>query len=219
MNALATLAALTLAALAPGAPHDPDEPVAAQAAAGASSGGRWLVHATAGYPWWGARAQLGLAHGLSPLFEVNTALGRRWRPAAGLAMLWLDRPHLRIGGEALLGWLFQAAPLRRFGPNVELRVRIAVPLRRAVPYAVFGSQHTLLSARDRVERLDGSTSTQIRLGGEWTGFATVGVLIAASSRLAIDFGVDLTGYDSLRAPSIPGAHFGLAFGGRWRPQP
>ncbi len=213
MSAFAMILAATLAVAEAG---EYEEPVAAQAASGVSGEGRWLVGASAGYPWSGLRAQLGLRHGLSPLVEVDTALGRRWRPAAGLAMLWVSRARLRIGGEALFGWLLQGGELRRFGPSAELRVRIAVPLGRAVPYAVVGTQHTLLADRTRTERLDGSRSTEIQLDGEWMGRATIGLMVAASHRLAIDFGLDLTGTDGLRVPSIPGAHFGIVFGDHQR---
>jgi len=196
-----------------------EEPTAVEAASGVSRPGRWLASASGGYPWWSARLQLGLPRGLSPFLEINTALGRRWRPAIGLATLWVTRPRLRIGGEALFGWLFQAGELARVGPNVELRVRLAVPLGRAVPYLVVGSQHTLLAERTTTERPGGRVTRQISLDGEWMGWASLGLIVAASPRLGIDFGVDLTGADGLRAPSIPGAHFGLVFGDYRRQRP
>ncbi|MBK8262231.1 MAG: hypothetical protein IPK80_12955 [Nannocystis sp.] len=219
MTLLASLSLALCAALALSQETAAEEPAAVEAASGVSKPGRWLTNVSAGYPWWSARLQLGLPRGLSPLLEVNTALGRRWRPAVGLATLWVSRPHLRIGGEALFGWLLQGGDLYRVGPNVELRLRLAVPLRRAVPYVVLGSQHTLLSERFTTEREGGSTTRQIRLGGEWMGWASLGLIVAATPRLGIDFGVDLTGADSLRAPSIPGAHFGLVFGDYRRQRP
>ncbi|HRI06664.1 MAG TPA: hypothetical protein PKW35_02545, partial [Nannocystaceae bacterium] len=68
MSAFAMILAATLAVAEAG---EYEEPVAAQAASGVSGEGRWLVGASAGYPWSGLRAQLGLQHGLSPLVEVD----------------------------------------------------------------------------------------------------------------------------------------------------
>lgn len=188
------------------------EPSAFEGASGVSSEGRWLASATAGYPWWGVRLQLGLRHGLSPLVEVQTALARRWRPAAGLSMLWVNLPRLRIGGEALLGWLFQSGELGRRGPNAELRVRIAAPLRRLAPYIMLGSQHTLLADRTTVIRAAGEERSW-SLRGEWTGWGTVGVAVPITRRVGLDFGVDLTWVDAPETIAIPGAHGGIIIGG------
>ncbi len=188
------------------------EPSAFQAAQGVSSEGRWLASATAGYPWWGVRLQLGLRHGLSPLVEVQTALARRWRPAAGLSMLWVNLPRLRISGEGLLGWLFQAGELNRRGPNAELRVRVAVPLRRLAPYVMLGSQHTLLADRTTIVR-PGGEERSWSLRGEWTGWGTVGLAIPITTRVGLDLGVDLTWVDAPQTIAIPGAHGGIIIGG------
>lgn len=188
------------------------EPSAFEGASGVSSEGRWLASATAGYPWWGVRLQLGLRHGLSPLVEVQTALARRWRPAAGLSMLWVNLPRLRIGGEALLGWLFQSGELGRRGPNAELRVRIAAPLRRIAPYIMLGSQHTLLADRTTVIRASGEERSW-SLRGEWTGWGTVGVAVPITRRVGLDLGVDLTWVDAPETIAIPGAHGGIIIGG------
>jgi len=188
------------------------EPSAFEAASGVSSSGRWLASATAGYPWWGVRLQLGFRHGLSPLVEVQTALARRWRPAAGLSMLWVNLPRLRIGGEALLGWLFQAGELGRRGPNAELRVRVAAPLRRLAPYIMLGSQHTLLADRTTVIRASGEERSW-SLRGEWTGWGTVGVAVPITRRVGLDLGVDLTWVDAPETIVIPGAHGGIIIGG------
>ncbi len=188
------------------------EPSAFQAAQGVSSEGRWQASATAGYPWWGVRLQLGLRHGLSPVVEVQTALARRWRPAAGLSMLWVNLPRLRIGGEALFGWLFQAGELSRRGPNAELRVRVAVPLRRLAPYVMLGSQHTLLADRTTIVR-PGGEERSWSLRGEWTGWGTVGLAIPITTRVGLDLGVDLTWVDAPETIAIPGGHGGIIIGG------
>ncbi|MEZ4382591.1 MAG: hypothetical protein R3A79_14735 [Nannocystaceae bacterium] len=188
------------------------EPTAFQAASGVSSEGRWLVNVSGGYPWWSARLQLGLRHGLSPLFEVQTARFRRWRPAVGLAMLWLERPRARISGEALFGWLVQGGELARRGANVELRVRAAFPLRRAAPYVMAGSQHTLLADRTTILSAAGE-STSWSLRGEWTGWGTVGLIAAVTQNVGLDLAVDLTWVDAPGTVAIPGAHAGLIIGG------
>jgi hypothetical protein len=188
------------------------EPTAFQAASGVSSEGRWLVNVSAGYPWWAARMQLGLRHGLSPVFEVQTARFRRWRPAVGLAMLWLERPRARISGEALFGWLVQGGELARRGANVELRVRAAFPLRRVAPYVMAGSQHTLLADRTTIIRASGE-SREWSFRGEWTGWGTVGLIAAVSQNVGLDFAVDLTWVDAPATVAIPGAHAGLIIGG------
>lgn len=188
------------------------EPTAFQAASGVSSEGRWLVNVSAGYPWWAARMQLGLRHGLSPLFEVQTARFRRWRPAVGLAMLWLERPRARISGEALFGWLVQGGELARRGANVELRIRAAFPFRRVAPYVMAGSQHTLLADRTTIIRATGE-SRSWSLRGEWTGWGTVGLIAAVSQNVGLDFAVDLTWVDAPGTVAIPGAHAGLIIGG------
>jgi len=188
------------------------EPSTFEVAQGVSSEGRWAASISGGYPWSALRVQLGLRHGLSPLFEVQMALARRWRPAFGLAMLWLDRPRLRISGEGLVGWLFQSGELARRGPNAELRVRIAVPMRRLAPYLMLGSQHTLLTDRTTIIR-PGGEERSLSLDGEWTGWATVGLAFAINKRVGIDLGVDLTWVDAPETIAIPGAHAGLIIGG------
>ncbi|MCB9565761.1 MAG: hypothetical protein H6710_00785 [Myxococcales bacterium] len=191
------------------------ESVAHQAAAGFSGDGRWQVGASAGYPWWGARAQLGVGHGLSTAVELQSALARRWRPAIGLTSLWLDRPRVRISGELLLGWLFQVGELARRGPNAELRLRLALRLRRAAPYLMLGSQHTLLASRTTIEAASGTT-VRWSARGEWTGWATLGVVAAVSRKWGIDLAADLTWVDAPATAAIPGAHIGLVYGGLWR---
>ncbi|MEZ4450479.1 MAG: hypothetical protein R3B09_13450 [Nannocystaceae bacterium] len=188
-------------------------PVAYQAATGVSSARRWQVGLQGGFPWWGARAQLGLGHGFSPSLDLQIARFRRFRPAVGIAHTWVDHGRLRISGEVLLGWLFQIGDLARRGPNVELRVRVALALRRASPYLMLGSQSTLLADRTTIDGIAG-TSRAWSLRGEWTGWATLGVMVAATYDVALDFGLDAAWVDAASgAPAIPGAHFGVHFGG------
>lgn len=190
------------------------DPVAIRAAYGVAGERGWLVGVQGGYPWSGLRAQLGLRGGLSPLVELQSARLRRFRPAVGVSRLWYAGRRLRIGSEALVGWLFQVGDLARRGPNLELRLRLAVRVRlRFTPYLMIGSQHTLLADRTTIEAAEGTTRTW-SLRGEWTGFATLGVLIAATPNLGLDFGLDAAWVDAAAGtPAIPGAHAGLVFGG------
>ncbi len=187
-------------------------PSAFEAASGVSASGHWLFVGSAGFPWSTLRLQLGTHSGFSPLIELQSARLRRWRPAIGFATHWLHRPRLRISGEWLFGWLIQTGDLPRRGPNAELRVRIAAPFRRLAPYLMVGSQSTLLANRTTISRADGA-QTSWSFDGEWTGFATLGLVLAIKKRVGLDLGIDMTFYDVPNTQTIPGAHLGLIIGG------
>ncbi len=181
-------------------------------AGGGARPGRWGVELSGGWPWSRLRAQVGLAHGLTPLLEFETALGRRFRPAIGLGLRWVDRPHVRLTGEVLLGWLFVPVPeLKKRGPQGELRIRLAFPVRRVAPYLTLGTRHTLLTDRLTIERATGpEVSRSYR--HNWTGWATVGLVVAITEHVGIDLGIDYPWVDAPTLP-IPGFHGGLMFGG------
>lgn len=179
---------------------------------GARERGAWAAAVQLGYPWFGLRAQLGVRPRLTVLAEVETALARRWRPALGLGLRWVDRPHLRLSGEVLLGWLIQGEPLDRRGPNAEARLRLAVPVGRVAPYLTLGTQHTVLADRTRVIRESGTT-TDWSARHEWTLKASLGLAVALTRRVGLEFGVDLAWVDAPRSISLPGLHLGVLFGG------
>lgn len=181
---------------------------------GNSRQGDWALELSAGYPWQRLRVQGGLGHRVTLFGEVDSVLGRRWRPAMGVNLRWVDRPHVRMAGELLLGWQWVLAPeLAARGPNGELRVRLGFPIRRVMPYLVLGSRHTLLFDRTRIDRADG-TDTQWSARHAWTGWGSVGIAVAITEHVGLDFGIDLPWVDP-PTPSIPGLHLGLLLGG-WR---
>lgn len=181
---------------------------------GGSPRGDWALEISAGWPWQRLRAQLGVGHGLTPIIEVDSILARRFRPALGLGLRWLDRPHARITGEVLLGWDWQLTPeLRKRGPNGELRLRLAFPVRRVAPYLVLATRHTLLMDRTTVETAAGEeVSWDARHA--WILWGQLGLAVAITEQVGLDIGVDLPWVEP-PTPSIPGFHLGLILGG-WR---
>ena len=178
---------------------------------GARRRGAWAAGVQLGYPWFGLRAQVGVVPRLALLLEVETAMARRWRPALGLSLRWVDRKHVRLGGEVLLGWLVQGEPLDRRGPSGELRMRLAIPIGRVAPYLSVGTQHAVLPDRTRIVGV-GGTDTQWSARHEWTPKASLGVAITFTRRIGIDLGIDLAWVDAPRTIALPGLHFGLLFG-------
>ncbi|PRP90436.1 hypothetical protein ENSA5_65280 [Enhygromyxa salina] len=173
--------------------------------------GDWAVELSGGWPWQRLRAQMSFAHGLTPLVELETALGRRWRPAVGLGLRWVDRPHVRLSGEVLFAWLFVTPEaVAKRGPQGELRLRLAFPVRRVAPYLTLGSRSTALVDRRRIEGATGiETSRSAR--HNWTGWATVGLAIAITEQVGVELGVDYPWVDYPTIP-IPGFHAGLLLG-------
>ena len=179
---------------------------------GARARGGWAGAVQLGWPWFSARGQVGVARRLALVLEVETALARRWRPAFGVSLRWVDRRHVRLGGELLLGWLVQGEPLVRRGPSGELRMRVAFPVGRFAPYLSLGTQHAVLPDRTRIVGAAG-TDTQWSARHEWTAKASVGLAVVCTQHLALDLGVDLAWVDAPRTISLPGFHLGVLFGG------
>lgn len=179
---------------------------------GARRRGAWAAGVQLGYPWFGLRAQVGVVPRLAVIAEVETALAQRWRPALGISLRWVDRPHLRLSGELLLGWLIQGEPLDRRGPNAEARLRLAIPVGRVAPYLTLGTQHTLLSDRTRIIRASGTT-TDWSARHEWTLKASLGLAVAIRPRVGLDFGIDLAWVGAPNSVGIPGLHAAVLFGG------
>lgn len=181
---------------------------------GGSRRGDWAVELSAGFPWQRVRAQLGVGRGLTPLVELDSVLGRRFRPAAGLGLRWIDRPHARLTGEVLLGWDWQLTPeLSKRGPNGELRLRLAFPFRRVAPYLVLATRHTLLMDRTTVTTAAGDeVSWSARHA--WILWGQLGLAVAINEHVGLDLGVDLPWVEP-PAFSIPGFHVGVILGG-WR---
>lgn len=183
-------------------------------ATGNSRRGEWALELSAGFPWQRLRVQGGLGHRLSLAAELDSALGRRLRPALGLSLRWVDRPHVRLSGELLLGWQWVLTPeLAARGPSGELRMRLAFPIRRVAPYLVLGSRHTLLPDRTTIVDAEG-TRVDWSVRHRWTGWGSAGLVVALGQHVGLDFGLDFPWVDA-PTPSIPGVHLGLVIGG-WR---
>lgn len=166
-----------------------------------------------GWPWSLLRAHLGLGYRLALIADVETALGRRFRPTVGLGVRLATHHRVRLSGELLLGWLVQTGVTGRRGPTGELRLRLALLLGRAVPYLVLGTRHTLLADRTVFERAAGSeTSWSFRQ--EWTPWATLGLGIAVTRNFGFDVGADYGWVDAPQTIALPGVHLGLHFGPR-----
>jgi len=129
-----------------------------------------------------------------------------------VSLRWVDRKHVRLGGEVLLGWLVQGEPLVRRGPSGELRMRLAFPVGRVAPYLGIGTQHAVLPDRTRIIGADG-TDTQWSARHEWTPKASLGLAVLCTQHLAIDAGIDLAWVDAPRTIALPGFHLGVLFGG------
>lgn len=165
-----------------------------------------------GFPFFGLRALYGVAPGLAPLVEVETALGRRFNLGAGLSLAWVRRTHLRLSGEAILGWLLQETELPRRGPSGELRLRLAIPTRWVMPYLIVGTRHAFLPSRTRIDRESG-VETRWSVRHEWTPAASLGLGIHIHRRVGLDLGADYAWVDAPQSVAIPGFHLGLHVGG------
>jgi len=173
--------------------------------------GDWGLELSGGYPWQRLRAQMSFAHGLTPIVELESALARRWRPAVGLGLRWVDRPHVRLSGEVLFAWLFVLPEeIAKRGPQAELRLRLAFPVRRVAPYLTLASRSTALVDRTRIERATGVETTR-SARYNWTGWATVGLAVAITEQVGIELGIDYPWVDYPTIP-IPGFHLGLLLG-------
>lgn len=64
-------------------PHDP---VVLDQLAGGPAKGMWGVSVQAGYPWFSLRTLYGVGHRLAPVFELESALGRRFTTSLGLSL-------------------------------------------------------------------------------------------------------------------------------------
>ncbi len=206
--ALAT--ALALAPASAAAQSVTDATLDAVTVAGAP--GRWTATASGGFPWITLRGQYAPAGRLAVVAEVQTALLRRWTPSAGLALRVVDASHFRMGVELLAGWLVQTGATARRGPTVDLRVRLAFPVGRVVPFVTLASRHTALFDRTETQRASG-TSTGWSARHEWTPWPGLGVAVAITRRVGVELGVEWPFVDAPDTVSIPGAHLALHLGG------
>lgn len=179
---------------------------------GAPQLGDYVFSLQGGWAFSALRVQIGLPHRLALVSEVESVLLLRNRPMIGVGKRWVDRPRMRITGEALVGWLFQNSEEIRRGPNVEFRVRMAVPFHRFVPYAVLGTRHALLPDLTTIERASG-TESNWSFRHEWTPWATLGVGFAVSRAIGLDLAIDYGWVDAPNTLALPGFHAGLHFGG------
>ncbi|MCB9755202.1 MAG: hypothetical protein H6713_35130 [Myxococcales bacterium] len=179
---------------------------------GGSRAGTWAGAVQIGYPWQTLRLQVGAWRTLTPLVELEAALFRRFRPAVGLGLRWVDRPRVRLTGDVLLGWFVQLGELARRGPNAELRLRLAFPSGRVAPYLMLATRHTLLFDRTRVIS-PGGTTTSWSARHDWTPWATLGLAIVITDAFGIELGIDWPWVGAPDGVAIPGVHLGALFGG------
>lgn len=181
---------------------------------GGGTRGAWAAHAYGGWPWLGLRASAGVGpRGLAVGFEGEAARLRRFRAALLVALRWVDRRRVRLTGEAALGYVAQTGVLAEEGANAELRVRLAFPGRRVLPYLTLATAHTLLLDRTVIEAAEGTTR-DLAARHAWTPRATLGLAVALTPSLGLEAGIDLFWAAApSRTPSLPGVHLGLAFGG------
>lgn len=181
--------------------------------AGTPGEGAAVLTAMGGWPFSSLRAHAGLTNRLALESEVESVLGLRYRPMLGLGLRIAAGEHLRLTGDALVGWLFQRGEEVRRGPNGELRLRLAVPVGRFVPYLVLGTRHAFLPDLTTIERASGvDTTWSVR--HEWTPWATLGLGFGISRRFGIDLGIDYGWVGAPESIALPGVHVGLHFGGK-----
>lgn len=183
-----------------------------QALGGGSKAKDYAVEISLGFPWLRARGQVGIGKGWYGVADFETALGRRFWPAAGVGYTMGDLPHFRLSGEVMLGWLVQTTPeLRKRGFAPMMRMRVASPWGRWVPYANLGMQPALLMDK----------TTTITASGEevtWSGrpnltlWATLGLGVAITEHIGLDVGIDAPWVDVPQL-TIPGFHVGIFLGG------
>lgn len=191
-----------LGAAAPGIAHDT---LSGGLAPGALSGQLSL-----GFPAQSLSGRAGLAGGWTAILEGSTTLGVDSWGMVGVGRRWLDRPALRLGGEALLGGHLRTGELAMKGPALSLRVRAARGQGRLVPYALLETRHTLLLNRTVLSSAEGESSS-LDLARAWSPLAVLGCAVALTPGLGLDLGLDLPWLDP-PVFSIPGFHLGLEFG-------
>lgn len=170
-----------------------------------------VLTAMGGWPFSSLRAQVGLTHRLALESEVESVVGLRYRPMLGVGMRLANATHLRVTGDALIGWLFQRGEEIRRGPNCEIRLRVAIPMRRFVPYVVLATRHAFLPDLTIIERASGEDRTW-SVRHEWTPWGTLGVGFGISRWFGIDVGLDYGWVDAPTSVALPGIHLGLHFG-------
>ncbi len=190
----------------------PPDSAAFDVVGGGSARGAWAVGLQGGWPWFEARAQVGLAKGWTPLLEVESALFRRWHASVGISRRMLDHPRRRITLEALLGWQVQTGVLAQRGPSGVFRMRALGLLGRVSPWVTLGGRHTLLFDRTRTLRAEGTTT---RFGARYrfSPQISTGLVVGLTPSVGVDVGIDWHFVDvQTTAVSLPGIHLGLQLG-------
>ncbi len=199
---IALFAAAALAAAPPGVSHD--------VLGGGLQPGAWAGAVSVGFPTFTLAGSRGLEQGWTALLEGSSALGVDSWGMIGVGRRWLDRPALRVSGEALLGGHLRSGELAMVGPALDLRVRVARGQGSLVPYAVLETRHTLLIDRTVVDAAEGEDS-QWALAHHWSPVGVLGLGVALSPRVGLDLGLDLPWLDP-PGFNIPGIHLGLQVG-------
>ncbi len=178
--------------------------------ASAPTQGSWVTRAQVGWPWSSAQTQVGLSERFSLQVTATTAVLRRWHGQAGLGCTLLRAPRLHLSGALLAGGVLQpggpagAQPI--VGPQVEVQVRAAVPL-RVMPWVSLASQHLVQVETTHVLSASGE-SVERDFTHLWTPWLKVGAGIPLGERLGLELGVDLARVDG--AFALPGLHGAVA---------
>lgn len=180
---------------------------------GGSDAGTWVVGASGGWPWFEARAQVGLPKGWTPVLEVESGLFRRWHPSIGLSNRLVDAARWRLSAEVLMGWQVQTGTLAQRGPSAVGRVRVLGIAGRVNPWVMLGTRHTLLFDRTRTIR-EAGTTTEWGARHRWSPHVSAGVVVPITPRAGFDVGIDWHLADAeTTAIALPGLHVGVQLGG------
>lgn len=194
----------------PATPLPPSKPALAEGFLPGLQEGRSTVAFSAGFPWLAFRYQRGWVGGWSPVVEVESALLVRTTASLGLARLWLEKPHLRLGGQVTVGYLIQATLEEEAGPTFEASMTLATRFKRICPMLELSTRHTALLTALTHEALEQDTLV-VNVKHQWAPRATLGLAAGLTPWLALDAGLDLTWFGP-GTVSIPGLHVGLSLG-------
>ncbi len=180
------------------------------AVGGGARPGAWGALAWGGWPWFGARAHLGVLDRLAVHAGFDSALGFRWRPFVGVGVRFVDAAHFRLTGEPSIGWLAQRGTFTKLGPSVELRLRMTLPFGRWVPFVLLATQYALLPDRTTI---DGAAGQRVEWSfrHELTFVGTLGLAVAITRSFGVELAVGWPWVD-VPAFGLPAFSLGIHYG-------